>query len=150
GINANYRNGTLYFYDNTVVNQVDQSDRWRTTMFQLDNNQQAVDARNNIFLNTPETPGAAASNFEFAVDSGVMTFGANWVSPGWMTCQANETGGTFGGTITGTNNFFVDPNNNPGFVNLATYDVHLTTGSSAIGLGGALAAGAASFPVARQ
>jgi hypothetical protein len=46
-----------------VVSQADQSQRWRTNVFELDNNQQTVDARNNILCNTSSTPGATPTNF---------------------------------------------------------------------------------------
>jgi hypothetical protein len=60
-------------------------------------------------------------------------------------------GQSYSGTLTGTSNFVVDPNNNPGFANLGTYDVHLVNGSSlAVGAGGPLAWGAMAYPVSDQ
>jgi hypothetical protein len=150
---GNYRNGgVLYFYDNTVINQSDQSNRWRTTVFQMETNVVSVDARNNIFFNTPQTAGAAPSLLEFGLSNGNINFAtSNWVSPGWLTSESAELGTSYSGTITGTNNFFVDPNNNPGFANLATYDTHLLSGSGAIGKSGALASAvASSYPVTSQ
>jgi len=149
---STYRNGTLYFYDNTVINQADQSARWRTNVLELDTNQQSVDARNNIFYNTSQTPGATPTLFEFATSQGNINFAtSNWVSPGWLSSYIAEVGGTYNGTISGTGNFFVDPNNNPSFTNLATYDAYLLAGSNAIGLGGPLAAvAAASYPVTEE
>jgi len=151
--NNDYRNGTLYFYDNTVISQADQSTRWRTNMFELDGiaSQQLVDVRNNIFYNAPQHSGVNATLFEFSISQGNINFGSNWVSPGWLPSYSAEMGQSYDGTISGTNNFFVDPNNNPSFANLATYDVHLLAGSNAIGLGGALASAAASnYPVTNQ
>ena len=72
----------------------------------------------------------------------------NWVSPGWLP---SYDGQTFYGTINGTSNFFVDPNNNPGFTNFAGDDFHLVAGSNAIGKSIALAApAAAAFNVTTQ
>jgi parallel beta-helix repeat protein len=144
---ANYRNGTLYFYANTVINQANQSDRWRTNVFQLDTNSQTLDARNNILFNTSRTAGSNASLFELLLTDGKANFFANWVSPGWLPSHDVQP---FNGSITGTNNFIVDPNNNPGFANTAAYDVHLTAGSGAIDRGGVLAAAAASYPVTQE
>jgi hypothetical protein len=146
---GNYRpGGVLYFYDNTVVSQDDRSDRWRTILFELEVNQETVDARDNVLYNTSATPGATPTNFELMDTAGVANFGVNWITPGWLP---SYDGQTFTGTINGTSNFVTDPNNNPGFANLSSYDVHLTAGSGAIGQGGPLAAAAAaSNPVTMQ
>ena len=45
GTTANYRKGTLYFYQNTLVST--RTDR--TTLFRLSTNEEHADARNNIF-----------------------------------------------------------------------------------------------------
>ena len=128
----------LEFYDNTVVNTADQvgsNGRWRTIMFNLDTNSQSVNAYNNIFYNGPATAGSAATQFELMNTDGVANFGANWVSPGWLPSYDTQP---FSGTITGTNNFFTDPNNNPGFVNLSGGNYQLSAGSSAINRGVAI------------
>jgi hypothetical protein len=145
---ANYRNGTLYFYNNTVVSQDDQSDRWRTILFQLDTNSQTLDARNNIFFNGPATPGAAATNLELMNTAGVANFSTNWISPGWGPSYDTQP---FTGTITGTGNFISNSSNNPGFANLSTFDLHLLSTSGAIDKGVALApSAAANYPVSQQ
>ena len=131
----------LEFYDNTVVNHINQTGnggQWRTILFQLDTNSQSVNAYNNILYNGPATSGATATNFELLNTVGVGTFGKNWVSPGWFPSLDYAP---FAGTISGTNNFIVDPNNNPGFVNLGGGDYHLSSSSSAIGRGQAIASG---------
>src|SRR5262249_50547632 len=126
----------LNFYDNTVIdvaNQTGSNSRWRTIMFLLDTNAQSVDARNNIFYNAAATSGASPTLFEMLATTGVASFGANWVSPGWLPSHDAQP---FNGSISGTGNFFVDPSNNPGFVNMSGNDFHLTSSSSAIGKGG--------------
>ena len=128
----------LNFYDNTIVNTVDQSNQWRTILFEVDTNSQTLDVRNNIIYNNSATPGATPTNFELMDTDGVATFGANWVSNNWLPSLDTAA---FNGSISGTGNFYIDPNNQPGFVNLSGGDYHLAAGSSAIGRGGALGSG---------
>ena len=118
--NPGYR-PNLYFYDNTYVGIGNQSSvGWRTSMFELDSTGQSVYAANNIFYNAAVTSGDSPSIFEFGTNQGNITFaGTNWVTPGWLASEAAELGTSYAGTITGTNTFFVDPNNNPGFVNFS-------------------------------
>ncbi len=138
----------LYFYDNTVVSELDQSTAWRTDMFNLDTSGQSVYAANNIFYSASATVGAPASTFEFAGTVGNITFsGTNWVSPGWLASESAEQGSSYTGTITGTNTFFVDPNNNPGFVDPSAGDYHLSGTSNAIGIAGTLGS---SWPAVTQ
>ena len=149
----------LYFYDNTVVTVANRSASWRTEMFLPQcGNANYFYVANNIFYNAPATSGAAPSIFEFIAGyasagnpaQGNITFSpTNWVSPGWLPSEAYELWQDYGGalssyyigTITGTNTFFVDPNNNPGFVSLAGGNYQLATGSNAIGIAGALGSG---------
>ena len=129
----------LYFYDNTVVNVANQSNAWRTFMFHLDTTGQTVYAANNIFYNEAATPGQSPSLFEFSGNTGNINFSpTNWVSPGWLTSESAEMGTAYDGTISGTNTFFVDPNNNPSFVNLSGGNYQLASGSNAIGIAGSL------------
>ena len=100
-------------------------------------------AANNIFYNAVATPGDSPSIFEFSGDTGNINFSpTNWVSPGWLASESAELGTSYDGTITGTSSFFVDPNNNPGFVNLSGEgatppDIYqLVSGSNAIGIAG--------------
>jgi hypothetical protein len=137
GATATYR-PHLEFYDNTVVNAVNQSSQWRTIMFQMDTNSQSVTAYNNIFYNAPATAGANATLFEWMSTAGVATFGANWVSPGWLPSYDTQP---FVGSISGTSNFYSPSNNNPGFVNIAAGNYQLTSTSSAIGRGVAVSSG---------
>jgi hypothetical protein len=144
---ANYRKGTLYFYNNTVVNQADQTGagaRWRTILLQLDTNDESADVRNNILFNEAATPGATATELDLMNTAGNADFGVNWVSPDW---QPYRSGLPFTGTISGTSNFLVDPANDPGFVNLADGDVRLVSGSAAVDAGEALTT---DYPVDRQ
>ncbi len=142
-----YRKGTLFFYDNTVVVQADQVARWRTILLQLDTNDESADVRNNIVYTQAATPGATPTELDLMASAGNASFGVNWVSPGW---QISTTYGGFQGTVAGTSNFLVDPKNDPGFVNLASGDVRLRAGAAPIDRGQPIAPGAANYPVAMQ
>ena len=143
GETATYR-PNLYFYDNTVVDVADQSSDWRTIMFELATSAQNVYAANNIFYDGPATVGSTPTLFEFSTSQGNISFSpTNWVSPGWLASEAAELSESYSGTISGTDTFFVDPNNNPGFLapsggNLSGGDYHLLSTSNAIGIAGSL------------
>jgi hypothetical protein len=137
---ANYRTDTLYFYNNTVVIQRNQSEAWRTELFQLETNAQLVDARDNLIFVQAATAGQTPAEFSLLEAAGTAAFGVNWVSPGWLSFR---TGVTATGTITGTSNFISNVQNDPGFVNLSTYDLHLKSTSQAVHRGEALNAAVA-------
>ncbi|MFO0617029.1 MAG: right-handed parallel beta-helix repeat-containing protein [Polyangiaceae bacterium] len=80
GFEDTYRNGTLYFYSNTVVIRADQSKRWRTALFELSTNRQTVDARNNVVFVTSDTEGAEATNFTLLNQFGTGNFANNLMS----------------------------------------------------------------------
>ena len=137
---ATVAGGTLFFYQNTVVTIADIGptpfSMFNTTYGAYDCPPTAppgvIDVRNNIFAMLPQTAGASPATLKFAYcQSQNFSFGKNWVSPGW-------TSGT-SGTVAGAANLIVPSVNNPKFVNPAAGDLHLLSGSSAIGIGGALA-----------
>ncbi len=135
GTTANYRKGTLYFYNNTVVST--RTDR--TTLFRLSTNSERCDARNNIFYVT------AAGNTLSLVDAdGVLDLMRNWFKPGYVA-----TFGTLTGTINDNNTSVTGTA--PGFVNEAGQDFRLASGSACVNAG--IALNAAVLPaneVARQ
>lgn len=124
GNEPQYRKGTLYFHHNTIVST--RSDR--TTLFRLSTNDEACEARNNIFFTTH--PGTDLSLLD---DTGELRLSHNWVKPGWV----QSFGGTSGvliddGTwITGTA---------PGFVDVAGQDFTLVEASPCVDVAGVLAA----------
>jgi hypothetical protein len=130
--------GTLYFAHNTVVIRSNQSAAYRKALFQVSTNDETVDARNNIVYIAPETAGATPSNFTLMTQYGNAVFGVNWVSPGWGSWYDNTVPQ---GTVTGMGSFVPSAGNDPGFVNLAGNDFHLSTTSSVINAGGALTTG---------
>lgn len=114
GATNNYRKGTLFFYNNTVVS----TRATTTTLFRLSTNGESCDARNNIFYVT-----AAANQLALVESSGTLNLSHNWFKPGWKTTHGTFTGtlNDDGTAITGTS---------PGFVNEAGQDFHLTSGSA--------------------
>ena len=149
-----YRRGTLYFYDNTVVNignQTGPRSRWYTCMFKLPDNveasgqavQETVDCRNNIFYTASEMPGAQSTDLELLSSDGTasINLGANWVSRQFQAFH-QPYNVKFIGTITGRENLIVGKvgTNDPGFVNFEKGDLHLTATSQCIDRGGPMPA----------
>ncbi len=96
-----YRNGTLYFYNNTVVSKRSDS----TTLFRLMSNEEHVDARNNIFY----TEGAGKT-MAMVDCSGVVNLSGNWIKTDWTDSQ-----NWFVGAIRSEENNL--KGEDPGFVN---------------------------------
>src|SRR6185312_166639 len=107
-----YRNGTLYFYQNTVVIQGRRTGpdaRYFTDVFRLETLQQNVDARNNIFyaMGDPDAPGEEPTGLALLdYRSGNAHFENNWISPGWHTWRLDDA--QAGSVITGTENFITN------------------------------------------
>jgi hypothetical protein len=122
GGSRNYRKGTLYFYNNTVVsNRLD-----RTTLFRLSTNDERCDARNNVFYTV-----AAGNTMSLLDNTGVLDFQHNWIKPGWVKAFANSKGtlNNLGGNVETAS---------PGFMNEAGQDYHLAAGSPAADAGAGL------------
>ena len=148
GVEGMPRNGTLFFYNNTVVNHANQSQRYGTFIFELPHHDEVLstgihdllDSRNNIFANLPSTTGAPPSFLSLLIsDDGAIDFGTNWISPGtqWYSLPYLKT--NFYGVLTGTNQaIFGDAlgQNNPGFVGLNATNFHLLNTSRCLDAAG--------------
>ena len=148
GIEGVPRSGTLFFYNNTVVNQADQSQRWSGAVFELPGHdevlttgiQDVLDCRNNVFVNLPATTHGTPGTWATLVsDDGRIVYGSNWVSPGtdWFTLPYGLT--DFYGTFTGTNQILFGDmvgNNDPGFVDVASTNFHLLPSSRCVDAAG--------------
>jgi hypothetical protein len=109
GEEENYRKGTLYFYNNTVVS----TRTGNTTLFRLSTNDETCDCRNNIVWTT-----AAGNHLALVDETGVVRLTHNWLKLGWVSSHGTLIGTIHddGGNITG---------DSPVFVNHATQDYHL-------------------------
>lgn len=119
GTTANYRKGTLYFYNNTIVS----TRTGNTTLFRLSTNEETCDARNNIFYNT-----ASGTNMALVDSTGNLTISHNWFKPNFR-----NTHGTLSGTI--TNNGTSVTGTSPNFVDEAAQNYRLAANSAAINAG---------------
>lgn len=132
GVPSIYR-GTLHFYQNTLVVQLDQQQPGgsNTNLLDLDTNDQAAELDNNVLFTQSATPGATPTQFNLLRATGTVRVGANWVSPGWAVSSALQ------GNVTGTNNIIPSAGtpNDPGFLNLPASDFHLIYASAAVDRG---------------
>jgi len=123
GVPANDRNGTIYFYNNTVVVQADQSALRQTELLELTDSglstqtaAQHGDVRNNILYVEAKTTGASQPLFDFGCD-GPNAIYANWIGPSYEW-QAGYNASTCL-NVTGLSNLYVDWTNNPAFMDAA-------------------------------
>jgi hypothetical protein len=122
GTTSDYRKGTLFFYNNTLVST--RTDR--TTLFRLSTNEETCDMRNNIAY-----VSAAGSTLSFVDGSGVLNLSHNWFKPGFV-----NTFGTLTGTINNDGTSVVG--SSPSFINEAAQNFNITAASSCINAGTAL------------
>jgi hypothetical protein len=110
GTTAEYRKGTLYFYNNTVIS----TRSGNTTLLRLSTNDESCDARNNIVYVTAE-----GSRLAMLSSSGTLNLRNNWFKSGWQNSHSGLTGTVqdLGGQVLGSD---------PGFVGFAAENYHLT------------------------
>ncbi|MBK8478294.1 MAG: polysaccharide-degrading enzyme [Opitutaceae bacterium] len=124
-----YRKGTLHLYHNTIVS----TRTGRNTLLRLSTDEETCDARNNVVFTT-----AGSGNLEMIDDTGTLRLAGNWLRAGWVASFNSGHSGTVvdaGSNLTGTE---------PGFLNLAAQDFHLTEAAQCRNAGVVLAA--ATFP----
>ncbi|MBI3651216.1 MAG: putative Ig domain-containing protein [Acidobacteria bacterium] len=119
GTTANYRKGTLYFYNNTIVST--RTDR--TTILRLSSNEESCDFRNNIVYVT-----AAGNTLSLVDDTGVLNLTHNWFKPGFVNSFSAMTGtiNNDGTSVLGSS---------PGFVDEAGQNFTLAAASSCVNAG---------------
>ena len=124
GTTAEYRKGTLHFYNNTVIS----TRSGNTTLFRLSTNDEAADCRNNILYVT-----ASGSALAMLDGAGTLTIRNLWVKAGWADSHSGLTGTITdnGGHVNGTA---------PGFVDAPAQDYHLASTSACVDAGASLAA----------
>jgi hypothetical protein len=123
GSTIDYRKGTLYFYNNTIVST--RTDR--NTLFRLSSNDEHADVRNNIIYAT--LPGDTQSLLD---DTGILDLSHNWLKPGWVA--------TFNGTLSGAINDdgTLVLGNAPGFLDENAQNFRLASGAEAADAGAVL------------
>lgn len=138
GTVSDYRKGTLYFYENTVIVKNDGAVAYdRPAVFELSTNDEHLEATNNIFYSTQAgtdlTPVVMLGRRD-GITSGIATFTTNWVSPGWTPWD--QTPGTEVqniGTADGLSSSMSGAD--PGFTDAASDDYSLKSGAPVIGVG---------------
>ena len=135
GLEDTYRKGTLYFFNNTVIVQANQSSgdnaRWRTLLFDLPTAGETLDFRDNIVHVTPETSGELATTVSLLEQTGNAIVGKNFVSAAFVKWRDNEeSAGT--GSIQGWENLIEMVRNDAGFVAFGDKDFRLTADSLAV------------------
>jgi len=114
GTTANYRS-QLYLFHNTIVST--RTDR--TTLLRLSDNAQTAHVTGNVVL----VATAGGNTLSLTDSAGTLRHGGNWYRPGYVSTFGTLTGAVVdtGGNLTGSD---------PGFVDLAGQDFHLTAGST--------------------
>ena len=113
-----FRKGTLYFYNNTVVS----TRSGNTTLFRLSTNDESADCRNNICFVT-----AAGGRLAMVAGAGVLDLRNNWFKSDWT-----ETHDTLTGVI---NDYGQIEGQDPGFADAAAQDFRLTAASDCVNRG---------------
>jgi hypothetical protein len=108
-----YRKGTLYFYNNTVVSYR----TGNTTLVRLSTNDETADVRNNIVYVT-----ASGDRLALIVGAGVFNYRNNWFKTGYVNAHGPVTGtvNNQGGNLTGSS---------PAFSDEASQDFYLSSSS---------------------
>jgi hypothetical protein len=117
----NYRKGTLWFYNNTVVSYRSGN----TTLLGLDTNDENAEAFNNTVYVT-----AAGSRLAIMGEEGVVYLYDNWLSEGWR-----DVHGTLQGTLAAQDNIEGDF---PEFNDFSNQDYSLSSNSQCVDAGIAL------------
>ena len=117
GTLSHYRQGTLWFFQNTVVSRRSGN----TTLFRLSSSAEAADARNNIVSVT-----ATGNRLGKLDQTGTLTIARNWFKTGWVNSHSGAAGVINNGQITGSD---------PGFQDAAFDNFELASTSAAIDQG---------------
>ena len=127
-----YRQGTLYFYHNTVVS----TRSGNTTLMRLSTTEVHAQVFNNILAAT-----AGGAYFAITSGDGQTVLSDNWLPIGWR--QTHEASLEPGASVSDQGNVEGD---DPGFVDLDGQDFHLAADSQARDAAGGLPAATAAYP----
>ncbi|MEM7244098.1 MAG: right-handed parallel beta-helix repeat-containing protein [Acidobacteriota bacterium] len=126
GSTGDYRKGTLYFHNNTVIST--RTDR--TTLMRLSTNDERCDARNNIIHLT----AAGGDTLSMLDSSGILDWSHGWTNGGWR----DSFSGGFEGAVNDDGTSLTGAE--PGFVDIAGDDLSLRSDSDCVDAGTMLAA----------
>lgn len=126
GILADYRKGTLFFYDNTlVVKNATHPPQSGTEIFQISTNDEHVDSRDNVYASSV-APGATTPIVFLAERdgalAGIASFAGDWIRAGWTPFET-KPGVSMKARITGLDT--AARGDTPGFVDAAKDDYRL-------------------------
>ena len=124
GNTSQYRKGTLYFYNNTVVSKRS----GYTTLLRLSTNDEYCDARNNVVYVTEN-----GNNLALLDAHGTINIRNNWFKSGWAN---SHQGSGFDGNIIDSGG--VVTGDFPGFEDWGTENYHLGDSSLCIDMGSVL------------
>lgn len=79
----NFRTGTLYFYQNTVLSRIAKNQFWYVTIFDLPSAQQRVEAWSNVFAHYRN------ADYRLANAGKIVLSGTNWLPKGWTAAGAS-------------------------------------------------------------
>lgn len=153
GAYQEYREGSLYFYNNVVLSYADGVDGYvgiyydplRISLFGLPSTRSPITvvARNNLFYTTTVTQGAKLAPLAIFTWQGIADWSSNWINRYVNTGFDTNYAATLarGAQYTGTGlNGLVESTDSPGFVSLTNADYDLLPGSPYFGLNAALPA----------
>ncbi len=103
GTTSDYRKGTLYFYNNTVIS----TRTGNTTLMRLSTNDETAHVFNNVYYGT-----GSGNLLALIGGSGQVDMEHNWFKTGWQDCHCTPTGtiSDLGSNLTGSD---------PGFTSVA-------------------------------
>ncbi|NUP07496.1 MAG: right-handed parallel beta-helix repeat-containing protein [Polyangiaceae bacterium] len=134
----NYRKGTLFFYQNTLVVKNEGAHEYDAPeVFEISTNEESLEAVNNIFYSSSApselTPICMLGERE-GLTAGIATFSNNWVSTGWSPYDqtpGNETNLT--AEVNGLTSSLTG--SDPGFTNAADGDYTIVGGAPVVQAG---------------
>lgn len=126
---ANSRAGTLHFFNNTTVIDIDRAQSYYIRAFQPTSNRETIELYNNVFLNLGDT------NFYLNTDAGKFNWnGGNWITSGYIDRYSGST------AVWNENVTILDGPNTGVLTNPASGDFSVPAGSPLINAGVALPA----------
>ena len=94
-----YRKGTLYFYNNTVIS----TRTGNTTLIRLSTNDETAEVFNNVIYSS-----ASGNHFAMIGGNGTFNMHHNWLKTGWQDCHCSPNGvvNDEGNNLTGSDPLF--------------------------------------------